>query len=381
MQEHRPDNIDEAGEILRSLGESRSPIRFRGGGTRYEWGMVAPEPDAILDATGIAGIVEHNSMDLTAVLKAGTRFTDAQTTFAQAGQMIALDPPLEERATLGGLIATGDSGPLRHRYGAARDLLLGMTVVLSDGTVARSGGKVIKNVAGYDLGKLFAGSFGTLGLIAQVAVRLHPLPPETATARGLSQDPGVLQRAASAVSHASLEASAVDVGWDEREGCVLARFAGASPTTQAGRAAVLMAEAGTDGDVVEEDEPLWERQRARQRSPDGVVVRISGLQTEIARVLHAAKRLGASVTGRAAFGLLWVAFDAPEAAEAVGLIEELRKELAPLACVVLDAPVEVRSKLDVWGAGHDGAIELMRRVKSRFDPYGVCNSGIFVGGI
>ena len=130
---------------------------------------------------------------------------EAQAAFGAAGQMLALDPPLGEgdAATIGGVIAANDSGPLRHRYGGVRDLVVGMTVVLSDGTIAKSGGKVIKNVAGYDLAKLFAGSFGTLGLIARVAVRLHPAPARTATLTAASDDPDALARAAVALAGAA----------------------------------------------------------------------------------------------------------------------------------------------------------------------------------
>ena len=123
---------------------------------------------------------------------------ELQETLAEKGQMFALDPPLGEdaRATIGGIVATSDSGPLRHRYGSARDLVVGMTVALSDGTVAQSGGKVIKNVAGYDLSKLFTGSYGTLGAILKLSLRLHPLSPENATAVGRSSDPAALAAAA-----------------------------------------------------------------------------------------------------------------------------------------------------------------------------------------
>ena len=138
------------------------------------------------------GSLEHNVGDFTAVLEAGVRLADAQAAFAERGPDARARPAARRRdgATVGGMIATADSGPLRHRYGGVRDLVVGMTVVLSDGTVAKSGGKVIKNVAGYDLAKLFAGSYGTLGLIASVAVRLHPLPDATATARRRERRPG-----------------------------------------------------------------------------------------------------------------------------------------------------------------------------------------------
>src|ERR671922_165772 len=139
--------------------------------------------------------------------------------------MLSLDPP-DAGATIGGVVAAGDSGPLRSRYGGVRDLVVGIRVALSDGTVAKSGGKVIKNVAGYDLGKLFAGSLGTLGAILEVTVRLHPLPPVTATAAAGSRDPAVLARAASELAHAPLEQLSLDVRWGGGDGAVLSRFGG-----------------------------------------------------------------------------------------------------------------------------------------------------------
>src|SRR5258708_167161 len=169
-----PETFEEAAGMLAAAAGEGLTVRPQGGGTKLGWGRVAPPPDIELHTTRLDRILEHNAGDLTAVLEAGVPLARAQERFAQAGQMLAVDPPLGGRdgddatpgsATVGGVVATGDSGPLRHRYGAPRDLILGMTVALADGTIARSGGKVIKNVAGYDVGKLFAGSFGTLGTI------------------------------------------------------------------------------------------------------------------------------------------------------------------------------------------------------------------------
>ena len=178
--------VEEAAAEIRAL----EAVRPRGGGTKLGWGPKSDAPE--FDTRRLNRILEHNEGDFTAVLEAGVPLVEAQATFGAEGQMLALDPPLGEgdAATIGGVIAANDSGPLRHRYGGVRDLVVGMTVVLSDGTIAKSGGKVIKNVAGYDLAKLFAGSFGTLGLIASVAVRLHPAPARTATLTGASDDPG-----------------------------------------------------------------------------------------------------------------------------------------------------------------------------------------------
>ena len=152
----------------------------------------------MLETGGLDRILEHNVGDFTAVLEAGVPFADAQQAFAEHGQRLAWDPPEGGRdgrlATVGGIVATADSGPLRHRYGGVRDLVVGMNVVLSDGTIAKSGGKVIKNVAGYDVAKLFAGSFGTLGLIASVSVRLHPLPGPHRDRRDRAPQPGPAAR-------------------------------------------------------------------------------------------------------------------------------------------------------------------------------------------
>src|SRR6266571_5084572 len=297
-----------------------------------------------------------------------------------AGQMLALDPPdADGRATVGGVVATGDTGPLRHRYGAPRDQVLGIRVALADGTLARSGGKVIKNVAGYDLAKLFAGSFGTLGLVVEVAVRLYPLPAARATTVGTSDDSGALARAARAVGDAPLELEALDVRWGTGRGALLARAAGVAAGERAGRAAELMRACALRAGVEEEDEPLWDRQRALQRSEGGAVVRVSGARSDLPAVLAAARSLDADVAGRAGLGLLWVRLPEADDAGLVAAIEELRGALAPRPCVVFDAPEAVRGKVDVWG--EPSALSLMRRVKDRFDPKGTCNPGIFVGGI
>ncbi|MGZ4203237.1 MAG: FAD-binding oxidoreductase, partial [Thermoleophilaceae bacterium] len=181
-QQLAPESFEQAAAWLAEAAAEGRSVRPRGSGTKLGWGAVTEPAATEISTARLDAVLEHNAGDLTAVLQAGVPLAQAQARFATAGQMLALDPPLGEGvagadsagATVGGVLATADSGPLRHRYGAARDLVIGMTVALSDGTLSSSGGKVIKNVAGYDLGKLFAGSFGTLGLILSVAVRLHP---------------------------------------------------------------------------------------------------------------------------------------------------------------------------------------------------------------
>jgi glycolate oxidase FAD binding subunit len=360
-------------ELVADCGRRGQTARVRGGGTKFGWGTPTPDPDVEISTAGLNRIIEHNEGDLTAILEAGVPLARAQEQFAAAGQMLALDPPLGDgdAATIGGVIASGDSGPLRHGYGAPRDLVLGMTVALSDGTVAKAGSKVIKNVAGYDLAKLFSGSFGTLGLILQVAVRLHPLPRETVTAIGRASDPDSVARGASELAHASLEKECVDVHWEHGEGAALARLGGVTAGPQAEAAVRVLADAGLDAEVVEDDAELWASQRAGQRSAERAVVRVSGLQTELARTIRAAESLGGSLVGRASLGISWIALDPQH-------IADLRRELAPFKCVVFDAPRDVRASLDVWDAEPSA---LAQRVKQRFDPAGVFAPGTFAGGI
>jgi glycolate oxidase FAD binding subunit len=384
-----PASPEEAGELLRDCAAGGLRLRARGGGTKLGWGCPVPDADVDVMTGQLDRVIEHNAGDLTAILQAGVPLATAQQVFAAAGQRLALDPPLggpgaagEGAATIGGVVATGDSGPLRHRYGAARDLLLGITVALSDGTIARAGGKVIKNVAGYDLAKLFAGSFGTLGMILEVVVRLHPRPPRTCSVAGRTEDAAALGRAASALAHAPLQMDCLDVSWEQGRGEVLARFGGAACEVQAASAVRLIESCGVDATVIEgNDGVVWERQRSRQRSApaEGAIVRVSGLPAELPRVIRATERVGGSLVGRAALGLSWVDLPA-RPGDLAGRVEELRRDLTPFPCTVLDAPDEVRSKVDVWG--HDpSAVALMRRLKGSFDPAGVCNPGMFVGGI
>jgi glycolate oxidase FAD binding subunit len=378
-----PSSAEEAAEVLRTAGEEKLRVRMRGAGTKASWGAVPPEPvDLEVSTSALDELLEHNEGDLTAVLQAGVPLARAQERFAGANQMIALDPWLGEgeQATIGGVIATADSGPLRHKYAAARDLILGITFVLSDGTVAKAGSKVIKNVAGYDLAKLFTGSYGTLGLIVEVIMRLHPLAANRVTAVGASDDPEALGRAASAVAHSPFGAESLDVVWDDGQGEVMARYGGAAPEAAADRTVEMLAESGLgDARTTDDDEGLWQRQRERQRSSDGVVVRVSGLASELPRVLEAARSVRGSLVGRAGMGLSWVRLPGGETGGLVAAVEDLRRRLRPFPCVVLDAPAEVREKVDVWGEAD--AVPLMRRVKERFDPHNVCNPGIFVGGI
>jgi glycolate oxidase FAD binding subunit len=363
----RPETVEDAAALLRTLGEEGRTVRPRGGGTK-EWGPVA-EGATVLETGGLDRILEHNVGDFTAVLEAGVPLAAAQKEFAGHGQMLAVDPALHDVATVGGVMATSDSGPLRHRYGSLRDLVVGATVALSDGTLAKSGGKVIKNVAGYDVAKLLIGSFGTLGLIVRVAVRLHPLPPRTATAIAGSDDAERLGAAAIALASQPLEADCLDVDWRDGAGRLLVRFGSAAAADQAAATVARMRELGLEeAATVEDDDELWMAQRVHQRG--ACVLKVSGRPTDLPAVC----RTGAAVVGRPALGLYWLSLP-PEAAA----VHAARDALSPRACTLLDAPPALRA--DAWADPDPGALAVMARIKERFDPARIFRPGTFVGGI
>jgi glycolate oxidase FAD binding subunit len=354
-----PSTREELCAALAAAAEAGTPVRFRGGGTKLGW-PPAPPPDTVeLSTAGLGRILEHNAGDLTAVLEAGVPLAEAQAAFAKDGQMLALDPP-DGGATVGGVVASGDTGPLRGRYGGPRDLVVGMRVALSDGTLSKSGGKVIKNVAGYDVAKLFAGSFGTLGAIVELSVRLHPIAPAAATAMGSAGDPDELARGTAALARSPLEHHGLDVRWAAGRGSVLIRFAGTTSRPQAEAAAGLLREEGLDIDIAD-DERLWDEQRAGQRGP--LVVKVSALPTRLPALLRLADELGAAVVGRATLGLWWLRFDEASASA----VERLRGDHI---AVVQDRPPEL--DVDPVGPTDPATNALMQRVKERFDPAGVC---------
>jgi glycolate oxidase FAD binding subunit len=375
-----PPTREAAAGALADAAAAGESVRLRGGGSKLGWGHAVEEPSIELRLEELDETIEHNEGDLTAGFEAGVPLARIAQELADAGQRLALDPPLglagAERATLGGLLATADSGPLRHRYGGPRDLVLGMTVALSDGTIATSGGKVIKNVAGYDLAKLFTGSFGTLGAILAANLRLHPIPPATATALAACDDARTLAAGVHALAAAPLELEALDIAWRAGRGGILAQVAGAQAHRRADRVARVMREAGlAHVDVTDDDGGLWARQRAGQRSARRALVRIATRPSRIPGLLDAVDLVAGTLVGRGALGISYVELD-PEA------VRRLLDALPDDAVAVLgDAPAELRAELDPWSAPNGPLMDLMRRIKQRFDPAAVCNPGVFAGGI
>jgi glycolate oxidase FAD binding subunit len=283
---------------------------------------------------------------------------------APAAQWLALDPP-EVGATVGGVVAAAASGPRRLRYGTPRDLLIGLTVVLADGTIAHSGGKVVKNVAGYDLGKLFTGSFGTLGVVAECTFRLHPLPVDRRVVQARVDD---LAAAVAQVKACGAVPCAIE--WDGTTLTVVVESLESAARIQAEEIAAEI------GGQIAATLPHGFGERPWRDGQVGLkVTHRLGAVREVLAVVDAtfpAARLAA----HAGSGVVWIGVDGDLAG-----LEALRHEIAPYdgGVVVVAAPVEVKRAVDVWGPAR--GIDVMRRVKAQFDPDNRMAPGTFVGGI
>lgn len=360
----RPTSIERLSEMLATASAEGRTVGVRGAGSKETWGAVGAAPDVLLSTRGLDRVVEHAAGDLVVSAEAGVALADVQRTVAEAGQWLALDPP-EAGATVGGVVATAASGPRRLRFGTPRDLLIGITVVLADGTIARSGGKVVKNVAGYDLGKLFTGSFGTLGVVAECTFRLHPRPPAVRAVRTRTADPHV---ALQSVLKTGAEPTASE--WDGETLTTLFESIESAAEQQADWAV------GAIGGEVDATVPAGFGARPWDTTSVGLKVthRIGAMREALAAIDHEIP--DARIRTQAGSGVVLVGARASD----VSALDRLRKTVAEVdgQVVVASAPDEVKRDVDVWGPVR--GIAVMQRIKDQFDPDGLLSPGRFVVG-
>jgi glycolate oxidase FAD binding subunit len=383
----QPGTERELAQILRLSNDAGLAVIPRGGGTKLGWGNPPARADLILSTARLTKIIEHAWADLTVTVEAGCTMQKLQETLAQHGQRLALDPLWPERATIGGVLSTNDSGALRLRFGALRDLIIGVTIALPDGTLASSGGKVVKNVAGYDLPKLVTGAFGTLGVIARAVFRVHPLSRQArsfsiSAADGVEMQQFVLAIQNSKLAHTFLQSHFSDDTPPVSDILFEGTEAGLSAQeTQLRKLSALtrIAEASTSTSAAREE--LW----AFADSAATAMAKISILPATLARTMELVKRTANEQRLKwkslmYATGLGWLRLEG-KADSLCGALQKLRGELQGQggSLVLLHGP-EKMPPFDAWGDIGD-ALPLMKAVKQRLDPKNTLNPGRFVGGI
>jgi glycolate oxidase FAD binding subunit len=353
-----PASVAEASELMRTAAEHELAVVPRGAGTKLHWGAPPERCDLLIDTRRLGRLIEHAAGDLVVKAEAGLPLDDLQEVVAGTRQQLAIDD-LVPGATVGGMVATATAGPRRLLYGSARDLLIGITVVRADGVVAHAGGKVVKNVAGYDLGKLFTGSRGTLGLITEVAFRLHPLPPASAYVTATAEDGGRALELTRALLHSPLVPAAIEVDGPGPISVTVLLEGVADAVPQRAEAAREL----IGGQITAEPPAWW------GRLPEGdVLAEVRAAPSKLPAIL--AEEPG-HVRGSAGRGVWHVGLPADGAEET---LTRLRRHGT---AVVLAAPDGM--SLDRWGPLP--GLPLMRRVKDQFDPGHRLSPGRFAGGI
>jgi glycolate oxidase FAD binding subunit len=397
-----PTTVDGVSRVLALASAHGLAVAPVGGGARLAWGTPPRRLDVVLSLARLDRILSHEPEDLTLSAECGVTLEALDAALRPHRQFVPLDPARPGSSTVGGLIATGAAGPYRARYGTMRDLLLGLTVVRADGTVVKGGGRVVKNVTGYDIPKLHVGALGTLGVVVEAHLRLHPRPVEERSwvfgfasaeaaleaALAVRETPVVLSRC-QLVTASALSA----LGEREPPAAALAMTIGSVPEAvraQGSQIAHVCARAGSPAVDVPQAHTWWQRV-AEVTWPDGpaphLTLRIGIRPTDAVKAMRAVEAIPSTdgslrATLNVATGVLHATLAPIEARRVREVVARVREALAGLdgTCVVEHAPPEALPGLEVWG-DVGPALEAMRRLKRELDPAGVLNPGRYVGGI
>jgi glycolate oxidase FAD binding subunit len=372
-----PVDASECARLLAEAAADHRTVRISGSGTKSYLGDVGPT-DIELSTAHFAGVVDHVPADLTVTVGAGTRVAELAAALARAGQFLPLDPPHGDEATIGGVIAANSNGFWRARYGGVRDLLIGTQTALADGTVARAGGRVVKNVAGYDLDKLLVGSFGTLGVMVEATLKVLPIPG--------ASDGFAARFSRSADAFAA--ADAVARGPSRVEACVIERgegptwrlavqARGTGPTVKRAMADARREVAARNGHAEELGADLARMRELPARAIDGALVRVALPLAATAAFAESATRLET---------LTVLVADVPSGVARAHFMGDDDAVIRDAEALLLAARVvggggrierraeDLRSRLSTWPSRPNGDF-LMRRIKEAFDPEGILEPG------
>jgi glycolate oxidase FAD binding subunit len=323
-------------------------------------------------------LLVHRHGDMTATAHAGLPLAELNRELSRHGQWLPINSAFDA-ATIGGVVATNDSGPSRHRFGTPRDLLIGVTLALTDGRLVKAGGHVVKNVAGYDLGKLVSGSFGTLGAIVDATFKLLPIPQVSATVEAAYDDGDALARDVMQVSTSQLEPMAFDVILEGGQYRLRLLFASspAAVNSQVESAQRLLSKPSSvvtgDGEMA-----VWSAQTRSPWSGTGAVIRFGWLPaklTEVAMLMHDVQQIAGSIVmvGRVGIGAGLMRVDGDSRVQAA-VVERLRSSVWAGNVTVLRADGDLKQRVDVWGPPAS-AVDAARALKHMLDPAGILNAG------
>ena len=401
----RPGGVEQIARVLALATAESLAVSPRGGGTSLGLGYPPSRLDLVLDLARLDAVLDYVPEDMVASVQCGITLDALAGRLGQHGQRLPLDPAPGGGRSVGGVLATAASGPLRLRYGTGRDLLLGVRFVQADGVITWGGARVVKSVTGYDVPKLLVGSLGTLGVLAEATVRLHPIAPAwgawvwefdaipTAAAFLAAVVDSAIQPERMVLLGAGAMSATGGTGVPGRESAVAISVASAAEAVSAQREALTALATRHGGRMREIGAGAWSRLGASLAGP--IVIRLAGeparLGHWLAALEHVARDggIGVVAVGEAGGGVLRAALRAPEgdglpaATWLAGAVSGLRAALAPEggSLVVERAPRAVKDTVDVWGPVAPDALAIMRRLKSEFDPQGILNPGRFVGGL
>ena len=385
-----PHTTEALSEVLKIAQENPWAVLPCGSGSKLNWGGPVQNVQLLLSTQRLNRIVEHAVGDLTATVEAGVKLADLQKILQQQGQFLPLNPAYPESATIGGIMATADTGSWRQRYGGVRDLVLGLSFVRADGNIAKAGGRVVKNVAGYDLMKLFTGSYGTLGIISQVTFRVYPLPEASQTVV-LSGEEEAIATATQTLRNSSLTPTGAELvsatlvnklGLGQGIGLVVRFQSIPESVTEQGLQLISIGEKlGLQTSLYQDGDEanLWQKLPELVRVPtsgSGITCKIGIIPTAAVKLLHqlhqmTAERGFASINISSGLGYLQINQE-----ELLDQGKQLR-----LLCEqnsgflsVLEASPAFKQKLEPWGYTGN-AVEIMRKLKQKFDPANILSPG------
>ncbi|MGH7810465.1 MAG: FAD-binding oxidoreductase [Candidatus Binatia bacterium] len=385
-----PTTPDHVVVAMRICGSAQAAVIPWGGGTAMAVGNPPRRTDAVLKTVRLNRVIEHDHANLTVTVQSGITLDALQAALAPQKQFVPLDPPFPDRSTIGGTVAANLNGLRRSRYGGVRDVVIGMKVVLGTGEQIKAGGKVVKNVAGYDMCKLFTGSLGTLGIISEVTLRVAPIPESIATIVANGTMSQAVQLAGELADSKLLPAAVcLRNNVAEQSWRLAVCFEGFEETVarQLRDLSSMAQRMGMSSETLraEDQRRVWQQLRDLPLHPDRVIYRVTVPRASVTQVIGAMQHWSAgareaTLLADLAMGSVWTAWDnnklaAGHFARLTALAGQNRGH-----AVMFAAPPECKTGIEVWGPSPP-TFSLMREIKQQFDPQGIINPGRFVGGL